>query len=225
MPVSLLGTLLFFALGLVLIVKGGDLFVDAAVWIAEASGVPQFIIGATVVSLATTLPELMVSSLGVLRGEVDLAVGNAVGSVTANTGLIMGLSILCLPAVIRRREFAAKGALLLAAALALALLCRDGRLTAGSGLVLLAIFAAFGWENLRAAGRSGGGRTAAGAKGRLGGQLVKFLLNIHQHRLGHFAVGLLIGHIRVVSPVIPSCQQHGFQAADIRVQVGGNLFV
>ena len=79
MPVSLLGTLLFFALGLVLIVKGGDLFVDAAVWIAEASGVPQFIIGATVVSLATTLPELMVSSLGVLRGEVDLAVGNEIG--------------------------------------------------------------------------------------------------------------------------------------------------
>ena len=178
MPVSLLGTLLFFALGLVLIVKGGDLFVDAAVWITEASGVPQFIIGATVVSLATTLPELMVSSLGVLRGEVDLAVGNAVGSVTANTGLIMGLSILCLPAVIRRREFAAKGALLLAAALALALLCRDERLTAGSGLALLAIFVAFGWENLRAAGRSGAGRTAAGAKGQLGGQLVKFLLGV-----------------------------------------------
>lgn len=150
---------------------------DAAVWIAEASGVPQFIIGATVVSLATTLPELMVSALGVLRGEVDLAVGNAVGSVTANTGLIMGLSVLCLPAVIRRREFAAKAGLLIAAAGILTLLCRDGELTAASGLLLLAVFAAFGWENLRAAGRAAG-RTAGQEPGRLGGQLVKFLLGI-----------------------------------------------
>ena len=177
MPETLLLTVLLFALGLVLIVKGGDLFVDAAVWIAEASGVPQFIIGATVVSLATTLPELMVSALGVLRGEVDLAVGNAVGSVTANTGLIMGLSILCLPAVIRRREFAAKAGLLLAAAGMLTLLCRDGELTAVSGLALLAVFAAFGWENLRAAGRGAGGRPA-GRRGGLGGQLIKFLLGI-----------------------------------------------
>ena len=177
MPETLLLTVLLFALGLVLIVKGGDLFVDAAVWIAEASGVPQFIIGATVVSLATTLPELMVSALGVLRGEVDLAVGNAVGSVTANTGLIMGLSILCLPAVIRRRDFAAKAGLLLAAAGMLTLLCRAGELTAVSGLALLAVFAAFGWENLRAAGRGAGGRPA-GRRGGLGGRVIKFVLGI-----------------------------------------------
>ena len=49
-----------FLVGLVLIVKGGDWFLDGAVWIAETSGVPRFLIGATVVSLATTLPELMV---------------------------------------------------------------------------------------------------------------------------------------------------------------------
>ena len=99
---GLLVILVLFLLGLGLIVKGGDLFVDAAVWMAEASGMPKFLIGATIVSLATTLPELMVSVMGVLRGEVDLAVGNAVGSVTANTGLIMGLSAVCLPAAVRR---------------------------------------------------------------------------------------------------------------------------
>ena len=55
-----------FLVGLVLIVKGGDWFLDGAVWIAETSGVPRFLIGATVVSLATTLPELMVSLTGVL---------------------------------------------------------------------------------------------------------------------------------------------------------------
>ena len=58
-------TILLFVVGLVLIVKGGDWFLDGAVWIAEATGVPHFIIGATVVSLATTLPELTVSIIGV----------------------------------------------------------------------------------------------------------------------------------------------------------------
>ena len=53
--------LLLFAVGLICIIKGGDLFVDAATWIAEASGIPKFIIGATVVSFATTMPEMLVS--------------------------------------------------------------------------------------------------------------------------------------------------------------------
>ena len=88
---------LLFLLGLALIIKGGDWFLSGAVWIAEATGVPRFIIGATIVSLATTLPELMVSVTGVLQGETDLAVGNAVGSVTANLGLILGISLVCIP--------------------------------------------------------------------------------------------------------------------------------
>ena len=61
-------TVLLFLVGLVLIVKGGDWFLDGAVWIAESTGVPRFIIGATIVSLATTLPELTVSVTGVLQG-------------------------------------------------------------------------------------------------------------------------------------------------------------
>ena len=51
-------TVLLFLVGLVLIIKGGDWFLSGAVWIAEATGVPRFIIGATIVSVATTLPEL-----------------------------------------------------------------------------------------------------------------------------------------------------------------------
>ena len=65
-------------------------------WIAEASGIPKFIIGATIVSFATTLPEMLVSVFAALEGNADIAVGNAVGSVTANTGLIMCLSLVCM---------------------------------------------------------------------------------------------------------------------------------
>lgn len=96
---SIWWVIILFLLGLALIIKGGDFFVDAATWIAEVSGVPKFVIGATVVSVATTLPELLVSIIATAEGNLDIAVGNSVGSVVANIGLIMGISMVCgLPA-------------------------------------------------------------------------------------------------------------------------------
>ena len=144
-------TVLLFLLGLVLIVKGGDWFLDGAVWIAEATGVPRFIIGATIVSLATTLPELTVSVTGVIDGELDMAVGNAIGSVTANIGLIMGISLVCLPAVIKRSQFWPKAVLMVAASALLWLTCSGGELTLTEGLLLLVIFALFIYDNIRSA--------------------------------------------------------------------------
>ena len=76
MSSSLIITILLFLLGLALIVKGGDWFVDAATWMAEASGLPQFLIGATVVSMATTLPEIIVSTMAAAEGSTDMAIGN-----------------------------------------------------------------------------------------------------------------------------------------------------
>ncbi len=70
-----------FLVGIVLIVKGGDYFVDAASWIAEVSGVPKLIVGATIVSLATTLPEMLVSVMAAAQKKVEMSIGNAVGSV------------------------------------------------------------------------------------------------------------------------------------------------
>lgn len=144
-------TVTLFALGLLLIIKGGDWFVDAAVWIANATGIPKFIIGATVVSLATTLPELTVSVTGVIDGELDMAVGNAIGSVTANIGLIMGISLVCLPAVIKRSQFWPKAVLMVAASALLWLTCSGGELTLIEGLLLLVIFALFIYDNIRSA--------------------------------------------------------------------------
>ncbi len=149
-----------FVLGVVLIVKCGDMFVEAAGWIACVSGIPAFVIGATVVSFATTLPELIVSSIAAAHGMEALAIGNAVGSVTANTGLILCTSILFMPLTLGRRQFMGKAVLLIVSLCALLLLTMDGLLTAGEGLLLLALFALFVAENLRAAKRedAGGGR-------------------------------------------------------------------
>lgn len=136
-----LGVVVFlFLVGVALIVKGGDWFLDGAVWIAEASGIPRFIVGATVVSLATTLPEVTVSVTGVLEGEVDLAVGNAVGSVTANIGLILGVSVLCMPSVVQKGQFHMKALLMLGSAVTLTFLCQNGGLTLTPALLLFAIF-------------------------------------------------------------------------------------
>ena len=142
-------TVLLFLLGLLLIIKGGDWFLDGAVWIAEATGVPRFIIGATIVSLATTLPELTVSVTGTLQGEVDLAVGNAVGSVTANLGLILGLSLVCIPSAVRRSQFQLKALLMVLGAALLMVLSRGGVLRALPGTLLFAVFALYIWSNLR----------------------------------------------------------------------------
>lgn len=182
---SLLAVILLFLVGLVLIVKGGDLFVDAAVWMAEASGMPKFLIGATVVSFATTLPELMVSVTGVLKGEVDLAVGNAVGSVTANTGLILGISVVCIPALIHRRQIAPKALLMAAASLTLLLLCRGGTLRLGPSAILLVIFILFIWENISSAKTApqAAGSSAVDKK-EAPRQIIKFLLGIMAIVLG-----------------------------------------
>ena len=141
-------TVLLFLVGLVLIVKGGDWFLDGAVWIAESTGVPRFIIGATIVSLATTLPELTVSVTGVLQGEVDLAVGNAVGSVTANLGLILGISEVCIPSVVSKKQFNLKAVLMVSGAALLLVLCRGGGLAFLPSMLLFVIFTVYLGNNI-----------------------------------------------------------------------------
>ena len=143
--------IVLFVVGLLFIIKGGDWFVDAATWMAEASGIPKFLIGATVVSIATTLPEIIVSVMAAIEGSTELAIGNAVGSVTANVGLIMGITLLFLPIAIRRKQFAVKGAIMVTAVLVLLLTCLDGQMTLGEGLICFAIFIVYIYENIRSA--------------------------------------------------------------------------
>lgn len=88
---------LLFALGLLLLIKGGDWFVDGATGIAERFHVPEIIIGATVVSIGTTLPEVMVSATSALTGHGEIAYGNAIGSIICNTALIAAITVAVRP--------------------------------------------------------------------------------------------------------------------------------
>ncbi len=96
-------TLLMFAMGVILLIKGGDWFVDSAVSVAKRFHVPELIIGATVVSIGTTLPEVMVSATAAVGGNGAVAYGNAIGSIICNTALIAALTIAIRPAPVNRK--------------------------------------------------------------------------------------------------------------------------
>lgn len=140
--------LILFAAGLILVVKGGDWFVDAASWIARAARIPPFIIGATIVSLATTLPEMIVSVMASLEGKTDMAVGNAIGSVTANTGLIMAIAFVFLTVTAPRKKYLKQCLILIATAGVLWAGSLGGTVQPWAIIVLAALFALFMGTNI-----------------------------------------------------------------------------
>ena len=142
------------------IVKGGDLFVDAASWMAEVSGIPKLIVGATVVSVATTLPEMLVSAFSAVSARetgdaayIDMSIGNAVGSVTANTGMILAIALIFMAGAVDRKEYFVKSCLFVGAAGVIAAFGLTGAIGLIPNLILLAIFAAAMTENVLGAVR------------------------------------------------------------------------
>lgn len=155
---SMAGCVVLLILGILLVVKGGDWFVDAASWIAEVSGIPTFIIGATIVSLATTLPEILVSCIAASQGSAGMAIGNALGSVNCNIALIMAISLLFIPATFKRKDYAAKIILLLIAISTLWAVSAtaDGTTNWWEAVIVLLIFIAFMVENIIGAKKHSG---------------------------------------------------------------------
>lgn len=93
-----------FAIGLVLLIKGGDWFVDGASSIAEKFKIPEIIIGATIVSIGTTLPEVMVSAQAAFKGNGAISYGNAIGSIICNVSLIAAITLAVKPAKAERKS-------------------------------------------------------------------------------------------------------------------------
>lgn len=169
---ELVWNLVIFGIGILLVVKGGDIFVDAAAGLAKGLGLPSFVVGATVVSLATTLPEIMVSVLAAAQGRVEMAVGNALGSVTANTALILATGMVLLPNADLGKGIKVPCGLLMAAMGSLWLACAGGRLYGWRILLPAAVCAGFLWYNVHRA-TNGSKEAATGGGGRW---LWKFLL-------------------------------------------------
>lgn len=146
---AVLPNLLLFVVGLAIIIKGSDYFLDAAVWCARAFGIPQIVIGATIVSICTTLPELVSSATAAIRGSGDIALGNAVGSIIFNTCFILGMVLLFTCVRIRKEIFLIKGIFMLGAIAIALLLALPGPHANGlsieryEGMILLVVLVIF----------------------------------------------------------------------------------
>jgi len=140
----MLVSVLLFAVGLVLLIKGGDWFVDGATGIAKRFNLPDIVVGATVVSIGTTLPEVMVSTTGALAGSGAMAYGNAIGSIICNTALIAAISITCNPGPVNVKSMRTPAIFFFMSA---ALYCLAayllGEFPRWMGFVMLAIFVVY----------------------------------------------------------------------------------
>ncbi len=142
------------------LVKGADILVHQAVALSIGWGMSKMLVGATIVSLGTTLPETAVSVFAAVRGSPGLALGNAVGSIIANTGLILGLAVLVGPIPVDQRTVRRQSWIKFGSAVLLVLVCiplaapQDvftvgGRLPRAVGVVFLVLLAAYIWQSVR----------------------------------------------------------------------------
>jgi len=135
---------LLFIVGLLFLIKGGDWFVDGASALARRFHLPELLIGATVVSIGTTLPEVMVSTMSALSGHGEIAYGNAIGSVICNAALIAAITIAVRPGRVDPKTLKTPVAFFFAAA---AIYCIAayvfGRFTRVMGIIMLAMFVAY----------------------------------------------------------------------------------
>ena len=140
----MLVSILLFAVGLVLLIKGGDWFVEGSTGIAKRFNLPDIVVGATVVSIGTTLPEVMVSTTGALAGSGAMAYGNAIGSIICNTALIAAISIAVNPGPVNVRSMKTPAIFFFCSA---ALYCLAayllGEFPQWMGFVMLAIFVCY----------------------------------------------------------------------------------
>jgi len=138
-----------FIIGFAVIIKGGDFFVSAAVWFAEVTGLPKLLIGATIVSLATMLPEFFVSVLAVSGGAYDFGISNAMGSIICNTGLILSLSLIAAPFIVENKIFYTKICLMLLSLFCLYILLADSALSLWECIPFFLILAYFIYINVK----------------------------------------------------------------------------
>ena len=135
---------ILFVLGLLCLIKGGDWFVDGASALARRFHLPELLIGATVVSIGTTLPEVMVSTMSALSGHGEIAYGNAIGSVICNAALIAAITIAVRPGKVDPKTLKMPVLFFFAAA---AIYCVAaygfGKFTRPMGFIMLAMFVAY----------------------------------------------------------------------------------
>ena len=127
--------------------RGGDLFVDASSQLSRALRIPRIVIGGTIVSIATTMPELLTSVQASLRGDTGMALGNAIGSSITNIGLIAGVVAIIMPIEFVRSNILKRSAWMVLAAVLIVLFSWDLTMSKTYAVVLLVLaFLYLAWD-------------------------------------------------------------------------------
>lgn len=140
---------LLFLLGFILITKGADIFINYTVIIGKKTNISELILGATIVSFATTLPELTVSLFASIDGHTTMSLGNAIGSIICNTGLVLGLVSFISPFKVDKNMFMSRSIILLVSIIMLIVLGIDGNIDKRDGFILLIVLAIYMYTNYK----------------------------------------------------------------------------
>ncbi len=202
--------IILFVIGLVFLIKGGDWFVDGATGIAHRFHIPEILIGATVVSIGTTLPEVMVSATGAMQGQGAMAYGNAIGSIICNTSLIAALTIAIRPSNVDKKTLRFPVIFFFSAAIFYSFVAYFfGEFSRWVGIVLLCAFVAYMIVLVTQAFRD------RKPKEEITGELVADILDDEveeekQSSVGDFVGFLLVGVGLIASWVISVISAGGF---------------
>jgi len=135
--------ILLLVLGFALLVKGADWFVDGAAGIATKFGIPQLVIGLTIVAMGTSSPEAAVSITAAFAGNAEITIGNIVGSNVLNILIILGITALVYPVAVQKSSLIFDIPVVLLATAILFVLGYDGNISRLDGIIMLVVFVAY----------------------------------------------------------------------------------
>lgn len=172
---------IIFLASLLAVTKGADLLINGAIGFSKTLGISQVVVGATVMSLGTTLPEALISGFAAYQGKGEVIAGTALGSILFNTSVILGLAVLITPPRLTSRESFYKAGTMIALPILFALLSLDHNISRGDAFLLILILLLFLISNMRKATLRT--QELAGAK---------------EGRLTQHAIHLVVGSVVVV---------------------------
>ncbi len=153
-------TIILFLLGFVLITKGADIFIESTISVAKKTNIPEIVLGATIVSLATTFPELTVSAFASIQGHTTMSLGNAIGSIICNTGLALGLVAMIKPFNVDKKIFNSKATLLIISVIVLIILGMDKTIGRMDAMALIGLLVIYMINNYNSIPKTGSRRTS-----------------------------------------------------------------
>lgn len=156
-------TIILFLLGFVLITKGADIFIESTISVAKKTNIPEIVLGATIVSLATTFPELTVSAFASIQGHTTMSLGNAIGSIICNTGLALGLVAMIKPFKVDKKIFNSKAILLMISVTVLIILGMDKTIGRMDAMALIGLLVIYMINNYNSIPKTGSRRTSNAA--------------------------------------------------------------